>query len=90
MLRGVGVRELFFRDQKGHRLADRECLWLLQQAVRPVNVRARPIDQPWMARATAALAVDPAVVRTLTDYSTHGADLLAVRREIAKLLAEQR
>ena len=68
-------------------LEDYEYLWLLQQAVRRVNVRARPIDQAWMARATAALAVDPAVVRTLTDYSTHGADILATRRAIAQLLA---
>ncbi|NQT52865.1 DUF4091 domain-containing protein [bacterium] len=71
-------------------LEDYEYLWLLKQAVTQMNIQGAPIDRAWMARAQAALAVPDSVVRTLTDYTTDGARVLAARRAIAELLASSR
>jgi hypothetical protein len=42
-----------------------------------------------MKRAEAALAVEPAVVRSLTEYTTDGAAVLAARRAVAELLGKR-
>ena len=68
-------------------LEDYEYLWLLKQAVTQMNIQGAPVDRAWMARAQAALAVPDSVVRTLTDYTTDGARVLAARRAIAQLLS---
>jgi hypothetical protein len=70
-------------------LEDYEYFWLLKQAVAEVKAGKRRASPGWLARAESALAVDPSLVRTLTEYSTDGARLLAARREIAGLLTEK-
>ncbi len=70
-------------------LQDYEYLGLLEQAVGEAKAGRRPASEEWLKRAEAALAVDPALVASLTAYSTRGADLLAARRAIARLLVEK-
>jgi len=67
-------------------LEDYEYLWLLKRIVSEVRAGKRRAPADWLKRAETALAVHPSLVRTLTDYSTDGADLLAGRRAIARLL----
>jgi hypothetical protein len=70
-------------------LEDYEYLWLLKRAVAEAEAGKRPASPEWLARAKAALAVDPSLVRSLTEFSTDGGKLLAARREIARLLMEK-
>jgi len=70
-------------------LEDYEYLWLLKRAVAEAEAGKRLASPDWLARAKAALAVDPSLVRSLTEFSTDGAKLLAARREIARLLQEK-
>ena len=70
-------------------LEDYEYLWLLEQAVAEARTGRRPASPDWLRRAEAALAVDPALVSSLTKYSTNGSDLIAARRTIAELLTGQ-
>ena len=67
-------------------LEDYEYLWLLTQRVAAVKAGKRRASAAWLKRAEAALAVNPALVRTLTDYTTDGSAVLAARRELAELL----
>jgi len=67
-------------------LEDYEYLWLLKDAVARAKRGEPPRAADWLRRAEQALAVDPALVRSLTEYSTRGDDLLAARRAIAELL----
>jgi hypothetical protein len=67
-------------------LEDYEYLWLLRNELAKARRGQRPASADWLRRAEAALAVDPALVRSLTEYSTRGDDLIAARREIAALL----
>jgi hypothetical protein len=68
-------------------LEDYEYLWLLQQAVHEAEAGRRRVSRAWLRRARAALEVDVNLVRSLTEYSVDGSDALAVRRELARLLA---
>jgi hypothetical protein len=69
-------------------LEDYEYLWLLNDQLAKAKRGQRPASADWLRRAEAASAVDPALVRSLTGYSTRGEDLLAARRAIAALLAQ--
>ena len=69
-------------------LEDYEYLWLLGQAVKEATAGRRRASADWLKRAQAALAVSPSLVRTLTEYSTDGARVLAARRAIAGLIVE--
>ena len=69
-------------------LEDYEYLWLLAGAVDAATKGRLRADARWLNRAEAALAVDSKLVKSLTEYSTDGADVLAARREIAQLLEE--
>jgi hypothetical protein len=69
-------------------LEDYEYLWLLKERLDKVKRGERTASADWLRRAEAALAVNPALVRSLTEYSTRGGDLLTKRRAIAALLSE--
>jgi hypothetical protein len=70
-------------------LEDYEYLALLRTQFDKAKGGARSATPDWLRRAEAALAVDPALVRSLTEYSTRGDDILKARREIAALLLER-
>ncbi len=67
-------------------LEDYEYLWLLKDRLGKVKRGERPASADWIRRAEEALAVDSGLVRSLTEYSSRGEDLLAARRKIAALL----
>ncbi len=69
-------------------LEDYEYLWLLERALGRARSAGRGVNPDWIRRAEAALAVDPRLVRSLNDYTTDGSRVLAARREVAGLLAE--
>jgi hypothetical protein len=69
-------------------LEDYEYLWLLKDQLAKAKRGERSASADWLHRAEDALAVDPALVRSLTEYSTHGEDILAARRAIAALLSQ--
>ena len=69
-------------------LEDYEYLWLLQDRLAKAKRGEQPASADWQRCAEAALRVDPALVRSLTEYSTRGDDVLAARRAIAVLLSQ--
>jgi hypothetical protein len=69
-------------------LEDYEYLWLLQQRYDQARAGTTRMSGDWLKRAQAALAVDAALVGSLTRYTTAGSDILAARRVIAQLLTE--
>lgn len=69
-------------------LEDYEYLWLLAGAVDAATSGKLRVDADWLNRAEAALAVNAGLVKSLTEYSTDGADILSARSEIAALLEE--
>ena len=69
-------------------LEDYEYLWLLKERLEKARNGTQPASLKWQRQAEAALAVDPALVRSLTEYSTRGEDLLKSRRTIARLLSK--
>jgi hypothetical protein len=67
-------------------LDDYEYSWLLKQSVAEAKAGKRRASGEWLNQAQAALTVSPGLVRSLREYSTSGADVLAARRELARLL----
>ena len=70
-------------------LEDYEYLWLLKDQLAKAKRGQPTASADWIGRAEAALAVEPSLVRSLTEYSTRGDDLLAARRAIAQLLSRR-
>jgi hypothetical protein len=81
----VTIRMKCIRDG----LEDYEYLWLLRDRLDRVKRGEQPASAEWQRQAESALAVPPALVRSLTEYSTRGDDLLAFRRTIAELLSKR-
>jgi hypothetical protein len=71
-------------------LEDYEYLWLLKQKVADVKAGRRTASAEWLKRAEQLLAVDPELVRSLTQYTTDGSRVLAARRAVAAALTEER
>ncbi len=69
-------------------LEDYEYLWMLSRAVEDVKRNKLQVNQDWLKQAEAALVVDSSLVKTVTNYSREGKDLLDARRQVAKLLEE--
>jgi hypothetical protein len=69
-------------------LEDYEYLWLLKQKIADVKAGRRAAPADWIKRAEPLLAVDPALVRSLTQYATDGSRVLAARRAVAAALSE--
>ena len=44
------------------------------------------VSEDWLKRAEAAMTVEPSLVKSLTQYTTQGSDVLAARRGIAELM----
>ena len=70
-------------------LEDYEYLWLLKQKFDQVKAGKRKVPEDWLKRAEAAMTVEPSLVKSLTQYTTQGGDVLAARRAIAELLEGQ-
>jgi hypothetical protein len=60
----------------------------LKQKVGEVKAGRRAAKPDWLKRAEQLLAVDPELVRSLTQYTTDGSRVLAARRAVADALSE--
>lgn len=69
-------------------LEDYEYLWLLRKEISEVSQGRKNCPKGWLARAQKVIAIPESVVKSLTEYSHVGSDVLSVRQEIAELLEQ--